>query len=162
MKHKTMTIGQLRKMFPDDKTCLEHIMRIRYGERHDCTGCGKSARYYRVKKRRAYECEHCGHQVYPTAGTPFHKSRTPLTDWFHVMHMFCTTRNGVAAKEIQRQLGVTYKTAWRMGHVIRRYMAYIDGDAPLGGRVVAPLRSIRPLLAAKTSRAKMTRPLFSA
>jgi transposase-like protein/ribosomal protein L37AE/L43A len=128
-----MTLLELREAFPDDDTCLEHIMRVRYGDRHDCEKCKKQARYYRVKKRRAYECEHCGYQVYPTAGTPFHKTRTSLVSWFHVMFMFCTTRNGVAAKEIQRQLGCTYKTAWRMGHVIRRYMAFIDGDPPLGG-----------------------------
>ena len=49
------------------------------------------------------------------------------------MFLFCTTRNGVAAKEVERQLGVTYKTAWRMCHQIRKYMAPIDGDDPLGG-----------------------------
>src|SRR5258706_9075247 len=49
------------------------------------------------------------------------------------MLLFCETRNGVAAKEVQRQLGVTYKTAWRMCHLIRLYMGYVDGDAPIGG-----------------------------
>lgn len=132
-KKDHFTITQLREMFPDDDTCLEHIFRARYGETLICSGCEREAKYYRVKKRRAHECEHCGFQVYATAGTPFEKTRTPLTVWFHVMHMFCTTRNGVSAKEIQRQTGVTYKTAWRMGHEIRKYMAFVDGDAPLGG-----------------------------
>lgn len=108
-------------------------MRVRYGDRHDCSGCGKSAHYYRVSTRRAYVCEHCGHQVYPTAGTPFERTRTPLRDWFHVMFLFCSSRNGVAAKEVERQLGVTYKTAWRMCHEIRAYMGEVDGDEPLGG-----------------------------
>jgi transposase-like protein len=49
------------------------------------------------------------------------------------MFLFCSTRNGVAAKEVQRQLGVTYKTAWRMCFLIRGYMGYVDGDQPLGG-----------------------------
>src|SRR5262249_50259588 len=89
--------------------------------------------YYRVKKRHSFECEHCGYQVYPTAGTPFESTRTPLRDWFYVMFLFCASRNGVAAKEVQRQLGVTYKTAWRMGRLIREYMGYVDGDYPLGG-----------------------------
>ncbi len=48
------------------------------------------------------------------------------------MFLFCETRNGVAAKEVERQLGVTYKTAWRMCHLIRLYMGYVDGDAPIG------------------------------
>jgi len=111
-------------------------MRTRYGERHDCEGCGVSAKFYRVKKRRSYACEHCGFQIYPTAGTPFHRTRTSLRDWFHVMFMFTTSRNGVAAKEVERQIGVTYKTAWRMCHEIRKYMAQVDGDEPLGGEGV--------------------------
>lgn len=109
-------------------------MRVRYGEKHHCKKCGAEAKFYRVKKRRCYECEHCGAQVYPTAGTPFARTRTPLKDWFHVMFMFTTSRNGVAAKEVQRQLGVTYKTAWRMCNLIRQYMGYVDGDGPIGGR----------------------------
>jgi transposase len=134
MKHtKPMTLIQFRELYPDEDACLEHLMRTRYGERHCCSKCKKQARYYRVKKRRSYECEWCAHQVYPTAGTPFEKTRTNLVSWFHAMFMFCSTRNGVSAKELQRQLGVTYKTAWRMGHEIRKYMAFVDGDAPLGG-----------------------------
>lgn len=133
MSKKPMTIRQFDEQFPDDDTCLEHIFRVRWGERHSCVKCGKDAKYYRVQKRRCYECEHCGHQVYPTVGTPFEKSRTPLKMWFFVMLMFTTTRNGVAAKEVQRATGVTYKTAWRMCNLIRRYMGYVDGDAPLGG-----------------------------
>lgn len=128
-----MTLTQFRTLYPDDDACLWHLMRVRYGDRHECTKCKREAHYYRVKKRRSYECEHCGHQVYPTAGTPFEKTRTNLTSWFHAMFLFCSTRNGVAAKELQRQLGVTYKTAWRMGHEIRKYMGEVDGDAPLGG-----------------------------
>jgi transposase len=108
-------------------------MRVRFGNRHDCEKCGKDAHFYRVTKRRSYACEHCGHQVYPTAGTPFDRTRTPLRDWFFVMFQFCASRNGVAAKEVERQLGVTYKTAWRMCHEIRKYMAAVDGDEPLGG-----------------------------
>lgn len=128
------TLKQFLAKFPDDAACLDHMMRVRYGERFTCPKCHRSAKYYRVKARRSYECEHCGHQVYPTAGTPFERTRTSLRDWFHVMFLFCSTRNGVAAKEVQRQLGVTYKTAWRMCDQIRKYMGWVDGDAPLGGR----------------------------
>jgi transposase-like protein len=67
------------------------------------------------------------------AGTPFERSRTPLQKWFYAMYLFTTTRNGVAAKELQRQLGVTYKTAWRIGHELRKYMGFVDGDTTLGG-----------------------------
>lgn len=132
-KIKPMTITQFQARFSDDDVCLEHIFRARYGDKHTCAKCQKDARYYRVKARRCHECEHCGHQVYATAGTPFEKTKTPLSKWFFAMFLFCASRNGVAAKELQRQLGVTYKCAWRMGHEIRKYMGQVDGDAPLGG-----------------------------
>ena len=70
-------------------------------------------------------------------GTPFAKSRTPLQKWFYAMYLFTTTRHGVAAKELQRQLGVTYKCAWRLGHELRKYMADVDGETPLSGNVEA-------------------------
>ena len=130
---KPTTLKQFQKRCPDEDACMDHLMRTRYGERFACESCARAARYYRVKGRRCYECEHCGYQVYPTAGTPFEKTRTPLTDWFFVMFLFTSSRNGVAAKEVQRQIGVTYKTAWRMCREIRIYMGKVDGDRPLGG-----------------------------
>jgi transposase-like protein len=130
---KPHSIAAFHKRFPDDAACLDHLMRTRYGDRLTCFGCAKEARYYRAKTRRSYACEHCGYQVYPMAGTPFEQTRTDLKSWFYVMFLFCASRNGVAAKEVQRQLGVTYKTAWRMCRLIRDYMGHVDGDAPLGG-----------------------------
>lgn len=130
---KPPTINAFQKRFPDDATCLEHLMRTRYGASFECPSCNREAKYHRVKLRRCYECEWCGRQVYPMAGTPFENTRTSLKDWFYVMFMFTASRNGVAAKEVQRQLGVTYKTAWRMCGLIREYMGYVDGDAPIGG-----------------------------
>jgi transposase-like protein len=67
--------------------------------------------------------------------TPFERSRTSLQKWFFAMYLFTTSRHGVPAKELQRQLGVTYKCAWRMGHEIRKYMTDVDGDGQYGGHV---------------------------
>ena len=133
MAKKAPTLRQFQDRFPTEESCLEHLKLVRFGARHECEKCGKDAQFYRVKARRSYACEYCGHQIYPTAGTPFDRTRTPLRDWFYVMFLFCSTRNGVAAKEVERQLGVTYKTAWRMCHEIRKYMAAVDGDEPIGG-----------------------------
>lgn len=108
-------------------------MATRYGEPVSCPKCGKTGKFARIKKLPAYSCPWCGHHIHPMAGTPFEKSRTPLQKWFYAMYLFTTTRNGVSAKELQRQLGVTYKTAWRIGHEIRKYMGFVDGDAQLGG-----------------------------
>ncbi|MGQ0677591.1 MAG: IS1595 family transposase [Rhodospirillales bacterium] len=132
-KPKPPTAKQFLVQFPTDDACLDHLMRVRFGQRLVCDRCKREATYYRVRLRRCYECEFCGFQVYPTAGTPFEKTRTGLRDWYHVMFMFCTSRNGVSSKEVQRTIGVTYKTAWRMTKEIRTYMGIVDGDRPVGG-----------------------------
>ncbi|WP_217577238.1 IS1595 family transposase [Mesorhizobium sp. GbtcB19] len=131
---KPETLKSFLERFPTDDSCLDHLMVTRYGKRHVCAKCGKEANFHRVKSRRCYECDFCGYQVYPTAGTPFEATRTSLRDWYTVMFLFCTSRNGVSAKEVQRTIGVTYKTAWRMCNLIRQYMGYVDGDAPIGGK----------------------------
>lgn len=132
-KSKALTLRQFLDQFPTEEACLDHLFTVRYGFNFDCPKCGRPAKFSRVKLRRSYQCQWCAHQLYPTAGTPFDRTRTSLRDWFTVMFMFCTTRNGFAAKEVERQIGVTYKTAWRMCHEIRKYMALVDGDEPLGG-----------------------------
>jgi transposase-like protein len=108
-------------------------MKTRFGETLDCPKCSKNGKFHRVKSRPVYECQWCGYQLSPMVNTPFEKSRTPLQKWFYAIYLFTTSRHGVPAKELQRQLSVTYKTAWRMGHQIRQYMADIDGDNGIGG-----------------------------
>jgi transposase len=130
---KTFTIQDFFARFPDDHACLDHLMKVRFGEFQTCPKCGKEGRFSRLAKVPAYSCAWCGHHIHPMVGTPFERSSTPLQKWFYAMYMFTTTRNGVAAKELQRQLGVTYKTAWRIGHELRKYMGFVDGDAQLGG-----------------------------
>jgi len=127
------TVQDFFKRFPDDEACLVHLFENRFGQGHECPKCKKSAKWYRIKAERAYSCQWCGHHLHPTVGTPFAKSRTSLQLWFFAIFLFVKSRNGVSAKELERQLGVTYKTAWRIGHEIRKHMAAVDGDAPLGG-----------------------------
>ncbi len=130
------TIKDFRAEYPSDSACLDKIMAMRYGgTEFACPACKRPSRFHRIAKRRAYACQHCGHHVYPCVGTPFEKSRTPLSDWFFAMYLFTSTRHGVAAKEVQRQLGCTYKTAWRMCHELRKLMAQADTHDPLSGHV---------------------------
>ncbi len=117
------TIEQFRKDYPNDAVCLDKIFKLRYGKLECCPNCAVTpAVFRRITTRRAYQCRDCYHQLYPTAGTVFEKSRTPLTFWFYAMYMMSVTRNGVSAKELQRCLGVTYKTAWRMAKCLRELM----------------------------------------
>ena len=132
---KMFSVLDFYKRFPNDDACLDHLMKVRYGSEFDCPSCERQAKFYRIKKRKAYECEWCGHQVYPMVGTPFERSRTPLQKWFYALYLFTMTRHGVSARELQRQLSVTLKTAWRMGHQIRQYMASVDGIPPMTDHV---------------------------
>jgi transposase-like protein len=131
----SLTILQFHKQFPDDEACLAHIFESRFGQGHVCPKCERAANWSRFKAERAYACQWCGHHLHPTAGTPFEDSRTPLQLWFYAIYLFTTSRHGVPAKELQRQLGVTYKTAWRMADHIRKHMENVDGEWPLSGEV---------------------------
>ncbi len=129
---------EFQRQYPNDKACLERIMKERYGGTElDCPKCGAFGKFYRMTRERAYVCQHCKHQLHPTVGTIMERSRTPLHKWFYAMHLFANSRHGVAAKELERQLNVTYKTAWRMAHEIRKYMARVDDEWPLDGDIEA-------------------------
>ncbi len=131
------TFKEFQAEYPDDGACLDRIMLEQFGGcEFVCPACGVETKFHRITKRRAYACQDCGHHIYPCVGTIFEKSRTPLTKWFFVMYLMTSTRHGVAAKEVERQLGVTYKCAWRMCHELRKLMAMADDfDGPLSGHV---------------------------
>lgn len=129
------TIKNLKNDFPNDEACLDFIFKNRWPKCLTCPNCEKKD-FYHVKGRKSYACK-CGYQVSPTEGTIFHKSSTPLTLWFHAIFLMSQSKNGVAAKELERQLGVTYKCAWRMARQIRLLMT--DGDGPLGGNEIVEL-----------------------
>ena len=125
---------EFQKKFPDDESCVRHLMVTRYGGTEiDCPICGVFSKFYRMTRERAYVCQHCKYQLHPTVGTIMHRSHLPLHKWFYAMHLFSVSRHGVAAKELERQLDVSYPTAWRIGHLIRKHMAETDGEWPLGG-----------------------------
>lgn len=124
--------------FPDEDACLQHIMKVRFGGTTiDCPSCGVSeVLFHKLRERRVFACSECRFQIAPTANTILHDTRTPLVSWFYAMYLFCTTRHGVSGKELQRQLGVTYKTAYRMGMQIRKLAQRADHfDAMLSGHV---------------------------
>jgi transposase-like protein len=136
MKTKvSLTIREFFALYPSDEACLAHLFEARFGQGHTCGKCERKANWYRIKAERAYSCQWCGNHLHPTVGTPFEDSRTPLQLWFYAIYLFTTSRHGVPAKELERQLGVTYKTAWRMADQIRKHIANVDGEWPLEGEV---------------------------
>ena len=96
-----------------------------------CAKCQKVTNHYRIMGRKVSSCEFCGTQVSPTADTIFHKSATSLKSWFHAMFLMASTRTGISAKQLEREIGVTYKTAWRMFKQIRELMVQ-DGITLFG------------------------------
>src|SRR6266849_1103804 len=115
------TFKQFKAQYPDDDACLQAIFLKRH-KPDVCPQCGVIGKLTRIEGRRAFACKE-GCHTYPCVGTIFEHSSTPLTDWFYAMYLMTATRNGVSAKELQRQLGVTYKCAWRIGHQLRKLMA---------------------------------------
>lgn len=126
------TIKQFKADFPNDDACLNYIFKARFPN-SKCPVCGKTS-FYRIKGRKKYNCA-CGYQIAPVSGTIFHKSSTKLTDWFFAIYLMSNSKNGVSATEIQRYLGTTYKTAWRIAKLIRSLMK--QGNDKLGGIVEA-------------------------
>jgi transposase len=98
-----------------------------------CESCGKVTTHYKVKGRKSYSCSQCGHHVHPRAGTIYHKSSTPLTLWFYAIYLMSSSRCGISAKRLERETGVTYKTAWRMFQQISSMLQ--EDQAPLSGEV---------------------------
>jgi len=105
--------------FPTDNSCLGWVKNHRYPSGIECPICKKVTKHHKVNRRPVYECDNCGHQVSPLANTIFHKSSTSLRVWFQAIYLITSTRCGISAKQIQRETGVTYKTAWRMFKQIR-------------------------------------------
>ena len=127
------TIKDFNKQFPTDDACLDFIFKALYPQSVNCPVCGKVTPHYKRTGVKVYACEFCGHSVSPTAGTIFHKSETPLRSWFYAMFLMSTTKTGISAKQLQRETGVTYKTAWRMFNQIRKLMT--ENVNPLSGQV---------------------------
>lgn len=134
------SLMQFMQDFPDDRTCLDFLWRKRFspdGEQAECPKCERPRRFHRVASRPSYSCDSCGHHIHPTAGTIFHRSATSLHLWFYAMYLMTSTRCGISAKQIEREIGVGYKTAWRMCNLIRNQLMEQDDTKPMTGSVEA-------------------------
>ncbi len=121
--------------FPNDDACLEEIKKLRFPNGITCPKCQKVTKFYKITKRPGYACEFGGHVVYPLSGTILEKTTTPLQYWLYAMYLMTKTRSGISAKQLQRELGVTYKTAWRMFKQIRMLMSSDSSSDLLDGIV---------------------------
>jgi transposase-like protein len=136
IKHPKMqryTFKDFENQFPNDDACLDWLKDYLYPDGIFCETCDKVTKHHKVTSRRSYSCQYCGHHVHPTADTIYHKSSTSLKTWFHAIFLMASTRCGISAKQLERETGVTYKTAWRMFKQVRT-MLNEDRD-PFSGQV---------------------------
>jgi transposase len=139
----TCSLLEFAREFPDDESCLVWLWRERFapdGEHSHCSRCDTERvfkRYDTAQKRPCWFCQTCGHRIHPMAGTIFERSSTSLQLWFYAMYLMASTRCGISAKQLERELGVHYKTAWRMFNKIRNQLMSQEGAEPLVGSVEA-------------------------
>ena len=129
------TLRQTLEKFVSQEVCLAHLERIRWPDGPRCPKCRGpqvirfQARGKTGKVRKLYRCLYCRRQFSATAGTLFHDSHLPLTDWLLVIYLMDSSKRRISAKEVERMLGVSYETAWNMHHRIGQAMEKEDQKA---------------------------------
>jgi len=126
---RARSLSQFQKAFSDEASCVAFLFKRRWLDGFVCPVCGKRRVAVLKSRPRLFECLDCGRQTSITAGTAMHRSRLPLTAWFWAAHLMTTHSNGMSARQLEDQLGVTYKTAWLLTQKLRRSM--VDPDREL-------------------------------
>ncbi|MBI4036899.1 IS1595 family transposase [Candidatus Daviesbacteria bacterium] len=123
------TIKDFNTLYPDEEACIKEVFNRKFSTLTECPVCKNPFKYYKVRDRKCYACQYCANQIHPLANTIFHKSDTSIKSWFYAIFLFSVSKNGVSAKELERQLGVTYKCAWRVANKVRTL--FTDSNNPL-------------------------------
>jgi transposase-like protein len=131
-------IDGFTEQFPDEADCIALVEKLRWPGGYRCPSCDHNEAYrIQTRKLPLFECRQCGHQTSLTAGTFMHGSKTPISKWLLTIYLVATQARGINAVKLSEILGVTYKTAWLMLHLIRRTITMTDGQEPLSGHVEA-------------------------
>jgi transposase-like protein len=122
--------------FGTDEQCRDHLLEARWPGGFRCRTCGHDEAYV-LARRNIYECAACGQQHSLLTGTIFEQTKTDLAKWFLAIYLVTSSKGGISAMELQRQMGFgSYQTAWSWLHKIRRAMV-APGRQPLAQRVEA-------------------------
>jgi transposase-like protein len=127
------TVLEFNDAFSTDEACAAYLESVRWPSGFVCPKCG-GKESWRVRARQLIHCKTCNRQTSITAGTPLHGTRKPLRAWFYAMFLISTQKTGTSAKNLQRQLGLNYETAWTWLHKIRGSMR-LPGRTKLEGTV---------------------------
>ena len=135
MQQESMSLVEFQRRFVSEEACMEHLFRLRWPDGYTCPRCGHRRCCFH-STQLLFQCSACKYQVSVTAGTIFHKTRTPLVKWFWMIFMMARQKSGVSMLSLQRMLGIrSYKTVWTMGHKIRKAMEDRDSQYQLAGLV---------------------------
>ena len=115
------SVVEFQQWFPNEEACVKYLYKSRWPNGFVCPTCGDTEAYY-VTTRRVFKCKANGHHTYLTAGTVMHGSHTPLLAWFWAAYLVTTVTPGISAIQLERQLGITYETAFNMLHKLRSAM----------------------------------------
>lgn len=132
MIQSDLSLLQFKKRFASERACERALEKLHWPDGFVCPKC-KHVKASRIVTRRLLQCSKCRNQVSLTAGTIFHKTRTPLLKWFWAIYLAGQDKGGVSALRLAKQLELGYKTAWLMLHKIRKAMAQRDSDYTLSG-----------------------------
>jgi transposase-like protein len=130
------TATHTEPQFNDDDAAREHLEAIRWPNGPVCPHCGGTERNSRLNgashRPGLLFCGDCREQFTVTVGAVFERSKVPLHKWVYASHLMAASKKGVSSKQLERVLGVTYKTAWFMSHRLREAMN-IEPSGMLGG-----------------------------
>src|ERR1022692_3632248 len=131
---RARSLAQFQAEFPNEAACAPLLLDRRWSNGFVCPGCGEQRAAALKSRAHTYECLDCGRQTSITAGTAMHRTKLPLTTWFWAAHLMATHSNGMSARQLEDQLGLTYRTAWLLMQKLRRSMVDPDRE-PLEGVV---------------------------
>jgi len=135
MQQKPISLIKFQRKFSTERACQKHLFRLRWPDGYKCPRCDHD-KYSFHSIRHLYQCKSCKYQVSLTAGTIFHKTRTPLRKWFWLIFLMGRQKSGISMLSLQRMLDIkSYRTVWIMGHKVRHAMAQRDSYYKLAGLI---------------------------
>ena len=129
---KGQSLPEFLESYGTDRQCEHALFQARWPEGFQCPACGYE-KSCRLRTRKVWQCIRCKHQASLTAGTLFDNTKLPLRTWYRAMYLLTQSKNGIAAMDLKRQLGVSYNTAWMVQHKLMQAMRERDDSQALQG-----------------------------
>jgi len=148
MAQEKFTVFDLEHLFPDEESCVLHLVKLKWGNGYECSKCAHEL-YKQGSKKNNRRCKSCGYEESPTAHTLFHKIKFPLRKAFFICYQLSVNKKGMSTLEIARQYGLTQKTSWYFKRKVQKAMQSsdkypLDGDIEVDEFVVGAKEEGKP------------------